>query len=168
MFAVRECLEQMHCGDQFVFEHPSNASSWNKVHKLVTRPSVFRVEGPMCRWHLLSGESGFMRKKVSWLTNHSHLAQALEQWRENTSATEPDRHVQVKSGLASDRCPVDLVESFLRSVVKTFEAVKNSQMWQHLRQDRHRMKILSCRRSLCRRRAWRSASGRKSEAGKTR
>ena len=28
-FAVRECFEQMHGGDHFIFEHPSNASSWN-------------------------------------------------------------------------------------------------------------------------------------------
>ena len=27
IFAVRECFEQMHRGDHFIFEHPSNASS---------------------------------------------------------------------------------------------------------------------------------------------
>ena len=69
--------------------------------KLVAQPSVFRVEGPVCRWHLLSGESGFMREPISWLANHPHLALALEQWRENASGTEPDRCVQVKNGLAS-------------------------------------------------------------------
>ena len=34
------------------------------------------------------------------MTNHPHLAQALEQWRENTSGTEPERHVQVKIELS--------------------------------------------------------------------
>ena len=63
-FVVRECFEQMHRGDHFIFEHPSNASSWNEVcvQKLVALPSVLRVKGPMCRWHLLSGESGFIRE----------------------------------------------------------------------------------------------------------
>ena len=27
IFAVRECFEQTHRGDHFIFEHPSNASS---------------------------------------------------------------------------------------------------------------------------------------------
>ena len=58
-----------------------------------------------------------MRESTSWLTNHPHLAQALEQWRENTCGTEPDRHVQVKNGLSSARYPVELVESVL-SVVR--------------------------------------------------
>ena len=118
IFAVRECIEQMHRGDHVIFEHPSNASSWNElcVQKLVAQPSVFRVEGPMCRWHLLSGESGFMREPVSWLTNIPHLAPALEHWRENASGTEPDRDMQVKKGSASARYPVELVESFLRVV----------------------------------------------------
>ena len=44
-----------------------------------------------------------MKELVTWLTNHPHLAQALEQWRDNTSGAENDRHVQVKSGPASAR-----------------------------------------------------------------
>ena len=62
------------------------------------------------------GESGFVREPVSLLTNHLHFAHALEQWRESTSGTEPDWHAQVKNGLASAPCPVELVESFLRVV----------------------------------------------------
>ena len=30
IFAVRECCEQMHRGDHFIFEHSSIASSWNE------------------------------------------------------------------------------------------------------------------------------------------
>ena len=60
----------------------------------------FQVEGPTCCWNLQSGESGFMRESEKWLTNHPHLAQALEQWRENTTGTEPERHVQVKIELS--------------------------------------------------------------------
>ena len=70
----------------------------------------------MCRWHLLSGESGLMRELVSLVTNHPHSAQALEQWRENTSGSEPDWHVQVKSGSARTRYLVKLVKFFLRVV----------------------------------------------------
>ena len=70
----------------------------------------------MCRWHLLSGETGFARKPGIMDDEHPHLAPALEQWRENTSGTEQDRHTQVKKGLASARYPVELVESFPRVV----------------------------------------------------
>ena len=107
-FVVRECFEQMHRGDHFIFAHPSNASTWNE---LCAQPNVFRVEGPMCRWHLLSGEYGFLRELVLWLTNHPHLAQALEQWRENASGTEPR-----KNRLASARYPVELLEADTRHV----------------------------------------------------
>ena len=69
--------------------------------KLNAQPSVFRMEGPMCRWHLLSGESGFARDLISWLTNHLDLAEALEQWREGVSGIEPDRHVQVKTWMGN-------------------------------------------------------------------
>ena len=39
-------LEQMHRGDHFIFERPSNASSWNelRVQKIFAPPGVFRVE----------------------------------------------------------------------------------------------------------------------------
>ena len=60
MFAVRECLEQMHRGDHFIFEHPSNASSRNDVcvRKLTAQPNVFLeskdpcVVGICCRLNL--------------------------------------------------------------------------------------------------------------------
>ena len=45
-FAVRECFEQMHRGDRFIFEYPSNASSWNELlctHKPIVRSSDSRV-----------------------------------------------------------------------------------------------------------------------------
>ena len=42
-FAMRECFEQMHRVDHFIFKHASNASSWSElcVRKLVAQPSVF-------------------------------------------------------------------------------------------------------------------------------
>ena len=41
IFAVRECFEQMHRGDHFIFKHPSNASSWNEfcIRKPIPRSS---------------------------------------------------------------------------------------------------------------------------------
>ena len=62
------------------------------------------------------GRNGFTREPTSWLTNLPDLADAFEKWRKSVSGVEADRHVQVNSGLASTRYPVDLVESFLRGV----------------------------------------------------
>ena len=50
----------------------------------------FGNEGPLCRWHLLSGKSGLVRE----LTNVPDLAEALATWCECVSGGEPDRHVQ--------------------------------------------------------------------------
>ena len=80
---------------------------------LIAQPSVFRIEGPMCRWHLLSGESAFVTEPTSWLTNHPDLTDALEKWRQRVSGVELDRHVQVKNGLASVRYHVELVGSLM-------------------------------------------------------
>ena len=68
----------------------------------------------MCRWHLLSAESGFVREPTSWLTNHPDLAEALDKWCESVSGVEPDRHVQVNNELESARYLVGLVDSFLK------------------------------------------------------
>ena len=45
IFVVRECLAQMRRGDHFVFEHPSNASSWSElcVQKLSSHSLVFSL-----------------------------------------------------------------------------------------------------------------------------
>ena len=83
----------------------------------------------MCRWHLLLGESGFVREFASLLTNHPEVAEALEQWRDSVSGIEPDRHEQVKNGLASARHLVGLVESFLRVVREDLRGDEG--MWQH-------------------------------------
>ena len=118
MFAVRECIERMHRGDHVIFEHPSNASSLSEpcTQKLIAQPSVFRIEGSMCRWHLLSGESGFVRELASWLTNHPDLADALEKWCDSVPGDELDRHMQVINALAAARYLVELVGSFLEEV----------------------------------------------------
>ena len=68
----------------------------------------------------MSGKSGFVTERTSRLTNHPDLAEALEKWRESVSGVELDRHTQVKSGLASARYPVDLVESFLKVIREDF------------------------------------------------
>ena len=50
-FAMRECVEQMHHGDHFNFEHPSNASSWSKLYirKPVAQPSESEVNQLLIR-----------------------------------------------------------------------------------------------------------------------
>ena len=109
IFAMRECFEQMHRGDHFIFEHPSNASSWNElcVQKLVAQPSVFFKLKDPC----VAGICNRVNLDLSWLANDPDLAQALQQWRESASGIEFDRHVQVKNGLASAWHPVELSPS---------------------------------------------------------
>ena len=101
-------FEQTHRGDHFIFEHPSNASSWNEqcIQKLIAQPSVFRIDKPMCRWHLLSGESGLAKELTSWLTNHPDLAYALEQWRESVSGVDASqaRASATRIGISSVSC----------------------------------------------------------------
>ena len=109
--------------DHFIFEHPSNATSCNEqcIQKLIAQPSVFfkKIEGPVCRWHLLLGESGFVREATSWLTNHPDFAEALVKWREGVAGVEPDRHMQVNSGLASVQY---LVESCLKVIRRDLQS----------------------------------------------
>ena len=93
IFAVRECLEQILRGDR-IHRGRRLGFEWC-VQKLVAPPSVLRVERPMCRWHLLSGESGFMREVVGesstlgtdartvtreCVWNRARQARASEQW----------------------------------------------------------------------------------------
>ena len=103
-FAVRDCFEQTHRGDHFIFEDPWNAFSRNEqcLQKLIAQPSVFRIEGPMCRWHQLSGESGFVREPTSWWTNHRDLESVCD----SVSRSKLDRHAQVKKwhGISSVSC----------------------------------------------------------------
>ena len=89
---------------------------------LIAQPSVFKIEGPMCR-----------------------LANLIYK---RTYIMEPDRHVQVKSGLTSAQYPVELVESFLKVIRQELRATKNFQMWLHSQLDRHHMKIVWQRKSL--------------------
>ena len=92
-----------------VNKSPSN------IHQMRLRgENAAFTEGPMCRWHVLSGKSGFVREVTSWLTNHPGLAEALGKWCESVSGDELDRHGQVKSGLTSARYLVELVESALK------------------------------------------------------
>ena len=142
--------------------HRTRRSGMNCVFRSSLQSQVLfelkdQCVGPMCRWHLLSGESGFMKELVSWLTNHPHLAQALEQWRDNTSGAEKDRHVQVKNGLASARHLVELVESFLRVVREEIRGGEEHSNVAAFSAGPSSPRRLSGRRNLCRRRAWRSA-----------
>ena len=46
-------FEQMHRGDHLIFEHPTNATSWNEqcIQKLNSQPSVFfELKDPWVRW----------------------------------------------------------------------------------------------------------------------
>ena len=138
--------------------HRTRLHGMNSVFRSSLLSQVFlEIDGPMCRSHLLSGESGFAREPASWLTNHPDLAEALEKWCESLAGVELDRHVRVKTwiGISSVSCGVGGVRPESRS-----------------RRPSRRRRTLECScvlswtvtaqrllgaGSLCRRRAWRSA-----------
>ena len=60
--AVREYFEQMHRGDHFIFECLRTRRHGMQCEcSEARRTAKFFLEGPVCRWHLLSGESPFFR-----------------------------------------------------------------------------------------------------------
>eukprot|EP00971_Amphidinium_carterae_P049539 976295-Amphidinium_carterae.1 len=85
-------------------------------------PTVWRVNGPMCRWGLRAtdprtGREGFVKKPTSWLTNHPGLAEVLKGWCVCVGSDgQPYRHVQLIGGLAAAaaKYPPRLVSGVLR------------------------------------------------------
>ena len=57
-----------------------------------------------------------MREATACLTNHPGLAEPLERWCESVSErnTEPDKHTQLKGGLAAPQYPAEFVEAISR------------------------------------------------------
>ena len=69
---------QMQMQKHFVHEHPT---SWEmlEVQSLVNDPSVYSIDGPMCRWSLKArgSKAEFMRKQTRWLTSSKEIAEVL-------------------------------------------------------------------------------------------
>ena len=157
ILAVRECVEQMHRGDHFLFEHSSNAPSWNeqRIEKLFLSQVFLQLKDPCVVGICLSGESVFMREPTSWLTNHPDFANALEKWHASVSAVEPDKHVQVKNGLTSARYPVELVESFPNVIREDLRCNEELSDCGNILSWTAGTRRLLGRGRLCRRREWR-------------
>lgn len=74
---------QIRRGRYFSHEHPKTASSWKErcIEKLADMDVVRTIEGPMCRWKMVSSDAtgkSFVKKQTKWLTNSPVLAEILE------------------------------------------------------------------------------------------
>ena len=85
---------QMQMQKHFVHEHPT---SWEmlEVQSLVNDPSVYSIDGPMCRWSLKArgSKAEFMRKQTRWLTSSKEIAEVLRgdgRWKRDR------RHIHMK------------------------------------------------------------------------
>ena len=70
-------------GRYFLHEHPKTASSWKEkcIQKLAGMEGVCTIEGPMCRWKMVSSDAtgiSFVKKQTKCLTNSPVLAEKLE------------------------------------------------------------------------------------------
>ena len=80
--SVNAYLQQYHAGRMFLHEAPRGARSWQRkpMVYLASRPGVYKVTGPMCRWNMTQHDhlgEGYIRKETSWLTNCRELADLL-------------------------------------------------------------------------------------------
>jgi len=117
---------QIHRGRLFLHEHPWGASSWKEpeITALSSRPDVYIVKGPMCRWGMESTDkrvdpprTGYVRKETGWMTNSKRLAELLEGVCSNVDGSRPwHRHVHLIGGLgkAARIYPPALVEAVLQ------------------------------------------------------
>ena len=84
-----------------------------------SRPDVYVVDGPMCRWgmksHGASGE-GYVRKMTRWVTNSKVLARILKGECNGTL----QRHIQLVNGRAreAEKYPAPLVKAILKGLRK--------------------------------------------------
>ena len=83
--------EQYRQGRYFLHEAPWSATSWKdpKVVELASKPGVYTVRGPMCRWGMQATDrrglqgTGYVRKETGWMTNHPELAAILKgEWQQ--------------------------------------------------------------------------------------
>ena len=102
----------------FLHEHPLPATSWEdpKMKKLMARPGVFCVKGPMCRWGMISEDNkgiGYVRKNTQFITNSKVMAETLE-----GECSGGHRHVHLINGRtrSAQVYPPKMVEGILRAI----------------------------------------------------
>ena len=117
-----ECYEaQLSAGRLFLHEHPRGAKSWDEpcMKRLTSRPDVYVVDGPMCRWKMKSCDAsgeGYVKKMTRWVTNSEILAKILKGECSGTL----HRHVHLVNGRAREaqKYPAPLVRAILKGVQK--------------------------------------------------
>ena len=117
-----ECYEaQLSAGRLFLHEHPRGAKSWDEpcMKRLTSRPDVYVVDGPMCRWKMKSCDAsgeGYVKKMTRWVTNSGILAKILKGECNGTL----HRHVHLVNGRAREaqKYPAPLVRAILKGVQK--------------------------------------------------
>ena len=116
--AVDGYLEQHRNGRFFLHEHPANASSWKdeKVIRLQDLDGVHTVQGPMCRWDMVSEDSqgvGYVKKDTKYITNSEEVARIL-----NGSCSGTHRHVHLINGRAkfAQKYPPKMAAAILRAI----------------------------------------------------
>ena len=110
--------KQMDEGRLFLHEHPKGAESWKEpeMQTLMNDPRTFVVQGPMCRWKMMSQDSqgeGYVRKETQYLTNSYELAKVL-----TGQCDGQHRHVHLVNGRAraAQKYPPAMVAAILRAI----------------------------------------------------
>ena len=118
--AIRSYWKQVKADRMFLHEHPKGASSWSEPEmvELMSHPTVFAVQGPMCRWHMKSEDGqgvGFVRKETQFITNSAELARVL-----SGKCSGTHRHVHLINGRArkAQVYPPRMVSAILRALKK--------------------------------------------------
>ena len=126
--AVRCYLEQYNSGRYFLHEHPKGADSWSLevIRRVSSKPGVYQVSGPMCRWGLEAEDSmgsGYVRKETMFLTNSSCLAEILQGVCSNKEGHTWHRHVALMNGRAhyARRYPPQFVRGVLQAMRRQLE-----------------------------------------------
>ena len=116
---------QLNAGRFFLHEHPRWATSWSdaKLQELQNDPRVYTVNGPMCRWEMVSEEAqgfGYVKKETQFLTNSKELADTLQ-----GVCPGGHRHVQLINGRAkfAQVYPPKTVEAVLRAIRKELQEI---------------------------------------------
>ena len=78
--AMDLAARQVASGRYFVFEHPATAKSWatDEVRNVAALPGVRIVTFDQCRYGLVSPGGEPLRKRTSFMTNCSFVAEAFD------------------------------------------------------------------------------------------
>ncbi|CAK0894978.1 unnamed protein product, partial [Prorocentrum cordatum] len=140
---IRVCAagyrRQLEANAYFLHEHPKRAASWKlkEMEELAADPRVFKVHGPMCNWNLRAenkhGETGYIRKETTWLTNSVELAKTLRGVCANHRGGPMHRHLHLIGG-ERVKAAASYTPELVRGVLRAFQrqlAHDNDEYVQH-------------------------------------